>query len=121
MNYQQPQRMFLARQWSHTKAVWHYGIIVLGWAYGPAVVHLGPDGLCIEPFAGGAPWEAVAIGDVAGAFARLQAAISDPQNYALLWNNCEQFARYVATGRHESLQVQRVAVVAGLALLAAYG
>jgi hypothetical protein len=57
------------------------------------------------------------ITDEDDAVHRIRRANEDPQ-YSLLGHNCEHFARYVATGRRESHQVQIIGVIAGLAALA---
>jgi hypothetical protein len=49
---------------------------------------------------------------------RLEIAFGSP-TYNLFGNNCEHFARFVATGVHESTQLRTAAVVAGVAAIAA--
>ncbi|MFA5032270.1 MAG: lecithin retinol acyltransferase family protein [bacterium] len=55
---------------------------------------------------------------------RIKKALKDP-NYNLFVNNCEHFARWVATGKRESRQVQMrmvvAATLAGVVILSAIG
>jgi hypothetical protein len=48
---------------------------------------------------------------------RLNIALKNP-TYDLFGHNCEHFARYVATGKKESTQIQAVGLITGLVALA---
>jgi hypothetical protein len=50
------------------------------------------------------------------ALQRLKVAAANP-DYDLFGNNCEHFARFVATGVRESTQLRAAVVVVGLAAL----
>jgi hypothetical protein len=85
------------------------------------VVELKPAGLSFEPSETQSGWSPVVIAaDEAGAVARLRELATDGMTYDLVKNNCEHFARYVVTGKRESIQVDFLKVLAfatGLALL----
>lgn len=57
------------------------------------------------------------VADEAHAIDRLNEARKNP-HYKLFANNCEQFGRYVTTGKRESHQVNITLALAGLALVA---
>ena len=59
--------------------------------------------------------QALILEDEADAIARIYRAAENP-NYDLFGHNCEHFARYVATGRRESTQIQ-LAVAGWVALV----
>ncbi len=56
------------------------------------------------------------ISDEEDAIARLDEAAANP-DYDLFGHKCEHFARYVAMGRRESIQLQGAGTVVGLAAL----
>jgi hypothetical protein len=51
--------------------------------------------------------------------ARLQQMIANPGQYRLLDRNCENFANWVATGTGKSDQINALALVSAVALIAA--
>jgi len=53
------------------------------------------------------------------AIARLKAAIKN-SDYDLFFNNCEQFARYIAEGEHYSTQLRWAGVAVTLIALTIY-
>ncbi len=120
--------LYLVKQKSHNKpGIEHYGILDIGNRLGhpradgfnPTVIHQTPPQLRIDWFGGTGLWSILGkITDENMARGRVQRAAQDPM-YDLFGHNCEQFARFVATGKHESTQLQAVAVV-GLAALAIY-
>jgi hypothetical protein len=114
-----PDGLYMVVQHSAQKGVDHYGILDVGnnlsysAAPEPVIVHQSPPGVRAELLSSTGPWRVIGqIVDYAGARARLQAALANPR-YDLLGNNCEHFARYVATGRRESRQLQSTLLVAG--------
>lgn len=117
--------LYLVIQKSAEKGVDHYGILDRGnlaknphvHSFSAVVIHLMPPRLRVDWFQEADNWTSLGkIVDETGAIRRLQDALSRP-NYNPLFNNCEHFARYVATGRHESTQVQAAVTVAGLVAL----
>ena len=129
MPYQQySDGLYLLKQKSEEKGVDHYGILDIGNRIGnpqvdgshPVVIHQTPPSIKIDWLQNSGVWEILGrITDEQDAIARMTSAFQNP-NYNLFGNNCEHFARYVATGRYESTQLQAVAVVAGLATLVFY-
>lgn len=76
----------------------------------PVVVHQKPPGITFEYVEDTGPWIVVEkIADEHAAIERLNQALTNPE-YNLLSNNCEHFARYVATGVPESKQLQKAVV-----------
>lgn len=117
--------LYLVQQRSAAKGVDHYGILDVGNRLGhpnvdgrqPVVVHQTPPSLTLNWLQDTGAWKVLGrITDERDAIERMNKAWETP-NYNLFGNNCEHFARYVATGVRESKQVQSVAFVAGLALL----
>jgi len=119
--------LYLIKQRSATKAVDHYGILDVGNrlrlpnvlpGQQPVVIHQSPPQVQLVWLQQTGSWEVLGqITDEGDAIARIHNASQNPQ-YNLIGHNCEHFARYVATGKRESHQVQIVAVIAGLAALA---
>ena len=118
--------LYLIKQKSAEKGVDHYGVLDIGNrirhpaadGINPVVVHKGTSGFRIDWFQNTGTWDVVGkVIDEAGALERLQRAFKDP-NYDLFGSNCEHFARFVATGKHESTQVQAAVIIGGLASLA---
>jgi len=72
-----------------------------------------------------ARWSAEWIADQLGARGRLaecaRVAAETGIPYDLLVNNCEQLARFVATGQHTSVQLRNAFTLAVLAAIAACG
>jgi hypothetical protein len=120
--------LYLVRQWSARKGVYHWGIADIGnilriaGADGvhPVIVHQCRPGIRADWLQGSGVWEVLGkIDDEAYAIARYHAALDDPA-YDLFGHNCEHFARFVATGIHESKQLQAVGWVVGLTALAIF-
>lgn len=121
--------LYLAKQKSQIKPelINHYGVIDIGNILNhpqarpdmPMVIHQALPSIRIDWLANTGTWHIIGKvddSDLANAIARIQKAIKNP-NYDLFGNNCEQFARYVTTGRKESKQLQ-TAVGIGLSLAA---
>lgn len=112
--------LYLLRQYSSTKGVHHFGILDVGNLLGypmagdHVVVHLTHPMVRTDRLSATGYWEVLAqINDVEGALARLRQALKYPR-YDLVFNNCEHFARYVATGVRESRQVRDILSLAGI-------
>lgn len=117
--------LYLIKQKSASKGVDHYGILDVGNRLGhpavnglqPVVVHQSPPSIRLNWLQDTGTWEVLGkITSERDAIARIRDAYQTPA-YDLFGHNCEHFARYVATGKHESTQIQAAAVVAGLATL----
>lgn len=130
MPYQQySDGLYLLKQRSQAKPVDHYGILDVGNRLGipqvngllPVVVHQRPPSVTISWLQDTGSWTVLAkITDESDALQRMRAALQNP-DYDLFGHNCEHFARYVATGRKESTQLQAIGVVAGLAAIIYFG
>lgn len=110
---------------SPKKGVKHHAILDVGNRLGypdvsgwnPVIVHQTPPVICREPLGDPNGWHLVGrIADERGAIQRIVEACANPL-YAFISNNCEHFARYVATGVRESKQVQGAGVLAGIVAL----
>ncbi len=108
------------------KGVDHYGILDIGNRIGhpqvdgrhPIVIHQTPPTIVMNWLQETGSWSVRGrITDEPYAIGRLKAALKNP-SYDVFGNNCEHFARFVATGKRESTQLQVIVVVAGLAALA---
>ena len=129
MPYQQyPDGLYLLKQKPEAKGVDHYGILDVGNRMGhpqvdgrhPVVIHQTPPSIRLDWLQYTGTWSVLGrITDEDEAKARMNVAFENP-NYDLFGHNCEHFARYVATGRHESTQLQAVGIVAGLTALVIY-
>jgi hypothetical protein len=118
--------LFLVRQRSTTKLVDHYGILDVGNRLGlpqvlpgqqPVVVHQYPPGLRGDWLQNTGAWDMLGpITDEPFAIERFHHARRDAK-YDLFGNDCEHFARFVATGKKQSTQVQAGVFVAALAAL----
>jgi hypothetical protein len=118
--------LYLLKQKSQAKGVDHYGILDVGNRFAhpnvtpdmqPVVVHQTPPQIQLNWLQDTGVWEVLGqITDENDAVERLKKAAGDPK-YNLFGHNCEHFARYVATGKRESTQVQAAVVVAGLVAL----
>jgi hypothetical protein len=110
-----PDGLYLAKQLSARKRVDHFGIIDVGNRLGhpsvrpgdpPVVVHRTSQGLRLQWLHETDPWpECQHIVDEAGAMERIREAFKD------------HFARFVASGKKHSIQVQAGLFVVGLAAL----
>lgn len=125
MPYQgHPDGLYLLRQRSHTKGVDHYGILDIGprlhyqQYLQPVVIHQTPPSIRCDWLQNTGEWTILGkIEDEAAAIARIHEALANP-GYDLFGNNCEHFARFIASGRRESTQLQAAVVMAGAAALA---
>ena len=97
--------------------VTHVGILEVGCAQylgsppSATVAHLGPTGLRVDQFDRADGWTiGEALPNQVHAVRRLRSAI-DP-TYDALFNNCEHFVEYVATGTKQSGQLKAVGIVA---------
>jgi hypothetical protein len=115
--------LYLVAQRSPKKGVDHYGILDVGNNLGyvaapaPVVVHQSPPAIRADWLSVTGAWRVVwRIPDTAGALDRLRLALARP-SYDLLGNNCEHFARYVATGKRESTQLHSAMVIVSLGSL----
>ncbi|NNN07161.1 MAG: hypothetical protein HKL90_14810 [Elusimicrobia bacterium] len=122
-----PDGLYLVKQRSLTKGVEHYGILDIGnrrydpnfWDGRPAVIHQVYPALRVDEFEGTGAWAVMGwITNEVMAFARMREAEKNPY-YDLFGNNCEHFARFVATGKRESRQLQGAVIVAGVLAVAA--
>ena len=119
--------LYLLKQKSAEKGVDHYGILDVGnrlrhpevvAQVQPVVVHQRPPRIQLDWLQNTGQWQVLGkITDEADAIVRMMAAAKNPK-YDLFGHHCEHFARYVATGRHESTQIQAAVVLAGLAAIA---
>lgn len=120
--------LYLVARRSPEKGVDHYGIVDIGNRFHltgadgirPVVVHQRPPAIAAEWLnnAGPGDWRVLGkIGDESYATERLRQAAANPA-YNLFGNNCEHFARFIATGVRQSTQLQTAGIVAGLAALA---
>lgn len=126
MPYQDiPDGLYLMKQTSERKGVDHYGILDIGNRLNqaqvngqhPVVIHQTPPQIKMAWFQDTGQWTLLGrITDEAMAKKRIAEAFQNPK-YDLFGHNCEHFARYVATGRKESTQLQAVGFVAGLVAL----
>lgn len=110
------------------KLGWHFGIAVIGNRFSlrnarpghPMVFHQRPPRIALDRLEDTGPWfEVQRITDEWSAIQRINLAYQNP-TYNLFGNNCEHFARYVATGKRESKQLQTVVLVVSLAALIIY-
>ena len=123
--------LYLLRQRSQSKqGVFHYGVLDVGNRLGrepalpyhqhPVVIHQTPPAIHANWLRDTGVWENlgfVAYADEAAAIERITQALMNPL-YDLFGNNCEHFARFVTTGRRESVQVKNLV---GIVLLVAAG
>ena len=117
--------LYLIRRNSDKGGVHHYGILDVGnriqnpmvHIENPVVIHQVPPAIRIDWLQNTGSWQDCwRITDEDYAIQRMKQAFNNP-GYDLFGNNCEHFARYVATGVRESTQLQVVGVMAGLAAL----
>ncbi len=118
--------LYLIKQNSQVKgiSVEHYGILDIGnrlnlQAYGwsPVVIHQTPPRIRTDWLENTGEWTVLGrITDERYAIARINKALENDK-YDLFGNNCEHFARFVATGKRESMQLQTAALLMGLIAL----
>ena len=83
----------------------------------PVVIHQTPPFITLHWLQDTGAWDVLGkIEDETDAIKRMNKALENPR-YDLFGHNCEHFARYVATGKRESTQLQAVGIVAGFAAL----
>lgn len=83
----------------------------------PLVVHMIPPKITAEPLNKTEKWSVISkITDIQGAKNRLIEAIKKPI-YNIFNNNCEQVACFIAFGKKESIQIQKVVLGALLVLV----
>jgi len=118
--------LYLIRRPAQKPGIHHYGILDVGnrinhpqvMDHQPIVIHQTPPTIRIDWLQSTGSWqECWRIEDETYAIQRMNQAFFIP-NYDLFGNNCEHFARYIATGVRESTQLQAAAVVVGLTALA---
>jgi len=114
--------LYLLKQKSARKGVAHYGIMDVGNrlrhpgvnGQQPVVIHQTPPTIKMDWLQDTGDWLVLGkITDEEDAISRLNIVLQKP-NYNLFVNNCEHFARYVATGRYESTQLQAAVFMGGL-------
>ena len=117
--------LYLVKQRLEGKGVKHNGILDIGnrrrdpgnWRGTPMGIHQAWPVLRVDRFEGTGAWVVLGlITDEAMAFSRMREAANNPA-YDLFGNNCEHFARFVATGRRESVQLQAGLAILGLVAL----
>lgn len=118
--------LYLLRQKTQMKGVLvdHYGILDVGnrlnlpnVGWQPLVIHQTPPQIRLDRLEDTGDWKILGtITDEPNAISRINKAVEN-STYDLFGNNCEHFARYVATGRRESTQLQAIALFAGLIAL----
>ena len=121
MNLQHwPPGLYWIVQVSPMKGVEHHAILDVGnrmrcqdvGRWQDMIVHQTPPAIRREPAAGTGHWNVLQrIADEGGSIRRLVAVCANP-GYCVISNNCEHFARYIASGIRESHQLQRVGAVA---------
>jgi hypothetical protein len=120
-----PDGLYLVKQSSAGKGVDHFGILDIGNLLGvpgadginPVVVHQTPPRIRHDWFQNTGSWLALGrITDEPFAIARHRMALANPA-YDLFGNNCEHFARFIATGVRESKQLQAAGWAVGLTAL----
>jgi len=122
MPYQNLQNgLYLVKQRSAGKSVNHYGILDVGNRLNrsyinsmhPIVIHQTPPTLRTDWLRDTGNWSVLGqITDESMAIQRIGFAAQNPA-YDLFGNNCEHFARFVATGTRESKQIQTFVGILG--------
>ncbi len=115
--------LYLIKQKSQVKGIQvdHYGILDVGdhltlrpTGGQPVVIHQTPPRIRTDYLARTGEWVVLGpITDEPYAMERINKALENDM-YDLFGNNCEHFARFVATGRRESTQLQELGFIAGL-------
>jgi len=126
MPYQEYENgLYLVKQKSPEKGVDHYGILDIGNRLKhpevdgrqPVVIHQVSPVLKMDWLQNTGNWEVLGrITDETMAIQRMNTAATTP-SYDLIGNNCEHFARFVATGKKESQQLQVATLLVGLGVL----
>ncbi len=116
---------YLMKQNSSEKIVNHYGILDIGNrlqhpnvdGINPVVIHQSPPQIKICWLHETGAWNILGqITDESMAINPMNQAFENP-HYNLFGHNCEHFARFVATGKKESAQLQNAVAIAGFAAL----
>jgi hypothetical protein len=117
--------LYLLKRRSQAKPFDHYAVLDVGNRFGliltdrsqPVVVHQTPPGITTNWLRDTGDWQVVgkAVYETQ-CIERLRIALRNP-SYDFFAHNCEQFARFVTTGTHESTQLRTAAVIAGIAAL----
>ncbi len=115
--------LYLLMQKTQMKGVLvdHYGILDVGNRMNlpntdgkRIVIHQAPPEIRLDRLEDTGDWKVLGkITDETHAISRINKA-TENSAYDLFGNNCEHFARFVATGRRESTQLQAMGLVAGL-------
>ncbi len=115
--------LYLIKQKCTVKGVLidHYGILDIGNRLElsvdhnlPVVIHQTPPRIRTDWLADTGKWEFITkITDEPYAMVRIKKALENDA-YDLFGNNCEHFARFVATGLRESKQLQTAVLMVGL-------
>lgn len=118
--------LYLIKQKARVKGILvdHYGILDIGDRLGlrpigdqPIVIHQTPPRIRTDWLENTGNWIVEGeITDERYAIARINRALENDK-YNLFGNNCEHFARLVATGRRESKQLIAAVVIIGLVVL----
>ena len=118
--------LYLIKQKAQMKGILvdHYGILDIGDRLNlrpnggqPVVFHQTPPRIRTDWLANTGNWVVLGrINDERYAIARINKALENDK-YDLFGNNCEHFARFVATGRRESTQLIGAVVILGLVVL----
>lgn len=121
--YELNDGLYLIKQKCQVKGVLvdYFGIIDIGNRLhlpvtnnSPVVIHQTPPRIRTDWLASTGKWEMInQITDEPYAMARIKRA-QENDTYDLFGNNCEHFARYVATGLRESRQLQTAVLMVGL-------
>lgn len=115
-----PPGLYWIVQPSPKKGVDHHAILDVGnrmrcsdaGQWQDMIIHQTPPSIQRQQSAGTGHWTVLQkIVDESNAIRRLVAACANP-TYSTIGNNCEHFARYIATGVRESHQLQRMGTVA---------
>ena len=121
--YKLSDGLYLIKQKCQVKGVLvdHFGILDIGnrlrlpvEGKSPVVIHQTPPRIRTDWLANMGKWELMnQITDEPNAMVRIKKALENDM-YDLFGNNCEHFARYVATGFKESKQLQTAVLMVGL-------
>lgn len=122
-NYKLRNGLYLIKQKCQVKGllVDHYGILDIGNRLclpvngsAPVVIHQTPPRIRTDWLNNTGQWDLLGqIVDEPRAIARINKVLENDM-YDLFGNNCEHFARFVATGARESTQLQALGLFIGL-------
>ncbi len=128
-DYKLSNGLYLIKQKSQVKGVLvdHYAILDIGnrlrlpkYGNSPVVIHQTPPRIRTDWLDNTGQWDLLGqITDEPRAIERIDRALENDM-YDLFGNNCEQFARYVATGSKESTQLQAAGLFVGLLATAVF-